>query len=88
LAVADFLDHTAGEQMGGGGHLPGLFRDFARARWKTGYDGVILGHCHAPELLEEDVDDRRCTYVNLGDWVGNNTFLALENDGFSLRRYR
>ncbi len=88
LRVADLLDQSAGSDMVGGGHLPGLFREFARARWRDGYDGVMLGHCHVPELLEERYEGRPCMYANLGDWIGNDTFVTLCREGFSLRRWR
>jgi len=67
--------------------LPGLLRDAARARWGDGYDGVVMGHCHVPELLEETRDGRPRFYANLGDWLTHFTYLAWDGEGFELRRY-
>jgi UDP-2,3-diacylglucosamine hydrolase len=67
--------------------LPGLLRDTARAAWGAGYDGVVMGHCHVPELTEEVVDGRPRFYANLGDWLTHFTYLAWDGKGFELRRY-
>jgi len=86
LSFAGRLDRVAGGSMGGPSHLPALFREFARKKWASGYDGVILGHCHAPELLQEGLAERPCFYANLGDWLRHDTFLVYGGAGFSLRR--
>ena len=87
LWVADRLDQATASGSGYASHLPDLFRDFARARWAEGYDGVLLGHCHVPEYTEEAVDGRTCFYANLGDWVANYTYLTWDGEGFTLRRF-
>jgi len=56
-----------------------LERLFAR-RWlrrarREGYDGVLCGHIHIPELRRLG----RHIYANCGDWVDCNTFLALSH---------
>jgi UDP-2,3-diacylglucosamine hydrolase len=67
--------------------LPGLLREAARAAWGEGYDGVVMGHCHVPELLEEPLDGRPRFYANLGDWLTHFTYLAWDGKGFELRRF-
>ena len=86
LSFADRLHQVAGGEMNGPRHLAGRFREFAREQWRVGYDGVVLGHCHVPELLEESHEGRPCFYGNAGDWLKNYTFLAYDGEGFSLRR--
>ncbi len=46
--------------------LRDLYVNFARARWREGFDGVCLGHCHIPEQLLEDGR----FYFNMGSWIG------------------
>ncbi|MDH5527255.1 MAG: UDP-2,3-diacylglucosamine diphosphatase [Nitrospirota bacterium] len=67
-------------------HLPPRFAEFSRARWAEGFDGVVLGHCHHPEMLEETVGGRPCFYANLGDWIRHFTWLGCENGHFTLHR--
>lgn len=67
--------------------LPGLLRQAARAAWGEGYDGVVMGHCHVPELLEETLEGRPRFYANLGDWLTHFTYLAWDGRGFELRRF-
>jgi len=42
-----------------------------------GYDIVVCGHIHRPEILLKD----NVLYVNTGDWVENNTFVVEKFDG-------
>ena len=51
-----------------------VFLDYAR---EHGYDGVICGHIHHPEI--KDVDG--IAYMNSGDWVENCTALVEHMDG-------
>lgn len=44
---------------------------------KRGYDGVICGHIHTPEI--KDIDG--VTYMNDGDWVESCTALVEHHDG-------
>lgn len=42
-----------------------LYRGYARDCFSKGYDAVFLGHCHVPELFEQD----HRFYLNLGTWL-------------------
>jgi len=53
---------------------------------ENGYDHVICGHIHQPEIRQIRTDRGEVTYLNSGDWVENLT--ALEYDGKSWRIYR
>ena len=56
--------------------------EYARSR---GFDGVVCGHIHRPEL--RDIDGVR--YANDGDWVEHRTALAEDAAGqLMLLRYR
>ncbi|MCJ7812116.1 UDP-2,3-diacylglucosamine diphosphatase [bacterium] len=50
------------------------YLDYARARFREGFDGVILGHTHSPQEYRES--DK--TYINTGDWMNHFTYGKLE----------
>lgn len=48
------------------------------------YDGILCGHIHHPEILEQD----GILYLNCGDWVENCSAIAEKQDGsFQLLRW-
>ncbi len=51
-----------------------------------GYDYVVCGHIHHPEMREIVTDKGAVTYLNSGDWVENLT--ALEYNGGFWKIYR
>ncbi|MEE9555272.1 MAG: UDP-2,3-diacylglucosamine diphosphatase [candidate division Zixibacteria bacterium] len=55
--------------------------DFAREKMAGGYDAVVMGHVHKPEIIETDSG----LYVNCGDFFGNYSYVQLDNDGFELK---
>lgn len=61
-----------------------LVERVARPRYARGVDGVVMGHYHHPTHLRFDGAD----FVILGDWIENDTFAALEDGSFHLRRWR
>jgi len=67
--------------------LSRALRRFAERKFAEGFDAVILGHLHAPELSEVVRDGRSLTYVTLGDWALSHTYLEYENGQFSLKRW-
>jgi UDP-2,3-diacylglucosamine pyrophosphatase LpxH len=52
----------------------------------NGYDFVICGHIHQPEIKTITTARGQVTYLNSGDWVENLT--ALEYDGCEWKIYR
>lgn len=52
----------------------------------NGYDYVVCGHIHHPEIKQIKTDHGEVTYLNSGDWVENLT--ALEYDQGQWRIYR
>lgn len=42
---------------------------------KEGYDFVICGHIHKPQMRSHSINGQKVTYLNSGDWVENLTAL-------------
>lgn len=57
-----------------------IYRETADKKISDGFDTVIFGHSHIP-LLENRGNGK---LVLLGDWINHFTYLALENEKFSL----
>jgi UDP-2,3-diacylglucosamine pyrophosphatase LpxH len=53
----------------------------------NGYDFVICGHIHQPEIKEMKTDKGSITYMNTGDWVENLTALEYNNGEWKLYKY-
>jgi UDP-2,3-diacylglucosamine hydrolase len=56
--------------------------EVARSRFRDGFDHVILGHCHRPELTR----DGGGTYLNLGDFFSHFTYGVYRGGVLSLER--
>lgn len=54
---------------------------------EQGYDYVICGHVHRPQMREVDVKGQKVTYLNSGDWVENLTALEYKWDRWSIYEY-
>ncbi len=59
------------------------YRKFAQQKIKQGYDAVIMGHTHHPQLVNLETG----IYLNLGDWFENYSYAVLNEKGFELKRY-
>lgn len=55
--------------------------DFARARLGEGFDHVVLGHLHYPELRRDEAK----SYLNCGDWLGFFSYGRVDEEGLTLR---
>jgi UDP-2,3-diacylglucosamine pyrophosphatase LpxH len=53
---------------------------------ENGYDYVVCGHIHHPEIKKIKTEKGEVTYLNSGDWIENLS--ALEFDGGRWRIYR
>ena len=51
------------------------YLEFAQKLLRMGYDIVIMGHTHIPEIERLDGG----IYINTGDWVKNFTYSVIEN---------
>lgn len=54
----------------------------------NGYDYVICGHIHQPEIKEIVTNKGKTTYLNSGDWVENLTALEYRKNKWSLYEYQ
>ncbi len=55
---------------------------------ENGYDYVICGHIHQPEMRKIQTEKGEVMYLNSGDWVENLTALEFNNGTWSIYRYQ
>ncbi len=66
----------------------GDFEDTAlKLAVEEGYDYVICGHIHRPQMRSETIKDTRVTYLNSGDWVESLTALEYQWGRWSIYEY-
>jgi UDP-2,3-diacylglucosamine pyrophosphatase LpxH len=53
-----------------------------------GYDYVICGHIHQPQMRLVKNKDGQCMYLNSGDWIENLTSLEYHNGKWSMQQYK
>jgi len=53
----------------------------------NGYDYVICGHIHHPEIKQIKNEHGEVTYLNSGDWIENLTALEYNNGEWRIYRY-
>jgi len=54
---------------------------------EEGYDYVVCGHIHQPEIREISNTNGKTLYLNSGDWIENLTALEYNNNSWSLYEY-
>jgi UDP-2,3-diacylglucosamine pyrophosphatase LpxH len=54
---------------------------------ENGYDYVVCGHIHKPEIKSIRTAKGEVMYLNSGDWVENLTALEYNNNSWSIYRY-
>ncbi len=54
----------------------------------NGYDYVVCGHIHQPQMKTVRKEEGSCTYLNSGDWIENLTSLEYRNRKWSLYQYQ
>ena len=59
------------------------YRKAAKAILSTGYDILVAGHTHVPELCRYD----NGIYCNTGNWISSYSYLELSNGEINLRQY-
>ncbi|MGK6351779.1 UDP-2,3-diacylglucosamine diphosphatase [Parapedobacter sp. DT-150] len=55
---------------------------------EKGYQYVICGHIHHPEIREIETEKGMVTYLNSGDWVENLTALEYHRGAWQIYRYQ
>jgi len=53
-----------------------------------GYDYVICGHIHHPEIKTIETEEGEVIYMNSGDWIENLTALEYHKQEWTLFRYK
>lgn len=53
----------------------------------NGYDYVVCGHIHNPEIRKITTQEGQVTYMNSGDWIENLSALEYKDKVWSLYRY-
>lgn len=51
------------------------------------FDYVICGHIHQPQIREVKSKNRKCVYLNSGDWIENLTALEYHDKNWSIYTY-
>jgi UDP-2,3-diacylglucosamine pyrophosphatase LpxH len=59
----------------------------ARLAIKKGYDAIVCGHIHNPEIRDIHVGDSKVLYMNSGDWIENLTALEYCNKSWKIYQY-
>ena len=55
---------------------------------KNGFDYVICGHIHTPEISKMSTENGEITYLNSGDWIENLTSLEFDGENWSIYHYK
>jgi len=88
--IAKKLSDMSYQKYHGRGSLdpPPSFKIFAHQKFLEGFEIVILGHSHCPEIIEEWIDGRRYLYFNVGGWLDHRSFLRFTPpEYFELSRF-
>lgn len=52
-----------------------------------GFDFVICGHIHQPQMRKVETKNGNCTYLNSGDWIENLTALEFNKEKWTMYHY-
>ncbi len=55
---------------------------------RDGYDYVVCGHIHQPEIRNITTDKGEVVYLNSGDWIENLTALEYNDNEWRIYKYR
>ena len=59
----------------------------ARLAIKKGYDAIVCGHIHNPEIRNIPIGDLKVLYLNSGDWIENLTALEYDRKQWKIYQY-
>jgi UDP-2,3-diacylglucosamine hydrolase len=71
-------DYTTNRKKGD----PADYIEFARKKIADGYDAVVMGHVHIPQI--EDLG--KGLYINCGDFFENFSYVVLDERGFRMEK--
>ena len=60
------------------------YYDYAETKIQAGFDAVIMGHTHVPEMK----NIHNGLYINTGDWIEQYSYVVLENGEFKLESFK
>jgi UDP-2,3-diacylglucosamine hydrolase len=81
IAIAQGSSKTSRQYNEDESHGGKRTRDFAETKIAEGFDYVIMGHHHKPQLLELNGK----FYITLGDWIKHNSYGVYSNGNFELK---
>jgi UDP-2,3-diacylglucosamine pyrophosphatase LpxH len=55
---------------------------------EQGYQYVVCGHIHQPQIRRVENDKGRCWYLNSGDWIENLSALEFDGKKWDLYQYQ
>lgn len=67
--------------------INGFEQTAAELAAENGYEYVVCGHIHQPEMRTVATDNGAVTYLNSGDWVENLTALEYHNKSWKIFKY-
>ncbi len=59
----------------------------ANVAYRKGYDFIVCGHIHQPEIRNIDINSKPIVYLNSGDWIENCTALEYHNKKWTIFNY-
>lgn len=62
--------------------------EFAETKFNIGYDYVLLGHMHNPEIITKTIKESPKTYINTGDWLNHFSYAVFQDDKLTLNYYK
>jgi UDP-2,3-diacylglucosamine hydrolase len=89
VALAQSSSRKSRESREEGLHLgfSGM-QEFAERKIAEGFDYVIMGHVHKPQVVEINVSGRKGYFVILGDWIKNFSYGIFGDGCFKLEYWR
>jgi len=63
-------------------------KKFAERKIIEGYDYVIMGHVHKPQMTEIDSSGRKGYFITLGDWIKNFSYGTFAQGNFKLEYWK
>jgi UDP-2,3-diacylglucosamine pyrophosphatase LpxH len=69
------------------GHINRYVDCCLHAAAARGYDAVVTGHIHVPNMVSRTINGREVTYLNSGDWIDSLSALEYANGQWSIVRW-
>ncbi|HVN48990.1 MAG TPA: UDP-2,3-diacylglucosamine diphosphatase [Bacteroidota bacterium] len=82
--IARWSSHTSRQYTSNRAYEGDDMVRFAQEKIRTGFDFVIMGHHHVPTIQQFLTG----TYVNLGDWIFENTYAVFDGKKMVLQQWK